>query len=102
MTDPNHDIVPTLRMFDGVMMGKAADEIESLRVQVAELKKDNDAYKEANKISKDAARYQWLREQHWSGGVIAVVLEPKRTVKLGAVCPSGVQLDRIIDNGIGV
>lgn len=29
--DPNHDIVPTLRMFDGLMTGKAADEIERLR-----------------------------------------------------------------------
>jgi hypothetical protein len=35
--DPNHDIVPTLRMFDGVMMNKAADEIERLRLQVAAL-----------------------------------------------------------------
>lgn len=37
MTDPNHDIVPTLRMFDGVMTGLAADEIERLRKRVAEL-----------------------------------------------------------------
>lgn len=29
--DPNHDIVPTLRMFDGLMTGRAADEIERLR-----------------------------------------------------------------------
>lgn len=65
---------------------------ESLRVKHNE--------EDANK-TRDAARYRWLREQHWSGGVIAVVLEPKRTVKLGADCPSGVQLDRIIDNGIG-
>jgi hypothetical protein len=36
--DPNFDIVPTLRMFDGVMMGKAADEIERLRAEVAALK----------------------------------------------------------------
>lgn len=34
MADSNHDIVPTLRMFDGVMMDKAADEIERLRSQV--------------------------------------------------------------------
>jgi len=26
-----HDIVPTLRMFDGLIMGQAADEIERLR-----------------------------------------------------------------------
>ena len=30
-TDKNDDIVPTLRMFDGLMMNKAADEIERLR-----------------------------------------------------------------------
>jgi hypothetical protein len=29
--DPNHDIVPTLRMFDGLLMNKAADEIARLR-----------------------------------------------------------------------
>lgn len=37
MVDPNHDIVPTLRMFDGLMMDKAADEIERLRNRECEL-----------------------------------------------------------------
>ena len=37
MTDPNHDVVPTLRMFDGLMMNKAADEIEALRKREAVL-----------------------------------------------------------------
>jgi len=31
LMDPNHDIVPTLRMMDGLLMTKAADEIERLR-----------------------------------------------------------------------
>lgn len=31
--DSNHDIVPTLRMFNGAMMDKAADEIERLRAR---------------------------------------------------------------------
>ena len=34
MMDSNHDIVPTLRMFDGLMMNKAADEIEQLRARL--------------------------------------------------------------------
>jgi hypothetical protein len=37
MMDPNFDIVPTLRMFDGLMMNKAADEIDRLRLEVARL-----------------------------------------------------------------
>jgi hypothetical protein len=32
--DPNHDIVPTLRMFDGLLMTQAADEIDRLRAQL--------------------------------------------------------------------
>lgn len=32
--DTNHDIVPTLRLFDGLLMNKAADEIERLRLLV--------------------------------------------------------------------
>lgn len=35
--DSNHDIVPTLRMFDGALMHKAADEIEHLRAREKEL-----------------------------------------------------------------
>lgn len=38
MMETNHDIVPTLRMFDGLMMHKAADEIEALRKLVDELR----------------------------------------------------------------
>jgi hypothetical protein len=40
--DPNHDIVPTLRMFDGLIMGQAADEIESLRTQRTVLEQQRD------------------------------------------------------------
>ena len=42
---------------------------------------------------KDAERYRWLREQHWSTDAIAVVLNPKQAVKLGHVCPSDSLLD---------
>ncbi|SAL26189.1 hypothetical protein AWB73_01995 [Caballeronia turbans] len=44
--DPNFDIVPTLRMFDGVMTGKAADEIERLRAEVARLSFANPSVKQ--------------------------------------------------------
>ncbi|MBR8123266.1 hypothetical protein KDW39_08900 [Burkholderia multivorans] len=59
MTDPNHDIVPTLRMFDGVMTGLAADEIERLRKRVAELEADAPA--EAREPAKvdTKARMDW-------------------------------------------
>ena len=40
--DSNHDIVPTLRMMDGVYTGLAADEIERLRVRVALLERRAD------------------------------------------------------------
>jgi hypothetical protein len=35
--DSNHDIVPTLRMFNGAMMDRAADEIEQLRAREKKL-----------------------------------------------------------------
>lgn len=38
MSDSNHDIVPTLRMYDGVMMKLAADEIEVMREQIHALR----------------------------------------------------------------
>ena len=34
--DSNHDLVQTLRMFDGAYMNLAADEIERLRAQLAD------------------------------------------------------------------
>lgn len=35
--DTNHDIVPTLRMFNGALMDQAADEIDRLRAREIEL-----------------------------------------------------------------
>lgn len=49
---------------------------------------------------KDAERYRWLREQHWSTDTIAVVLNPKQAVKLGYVCPYDSLLDETIDAAI--
>jgi len=54
----------------------------------------------AGKDSVDAARYRWLREQHWNEADMAVVCEPKKSVKLGFDCPSGERLDEAIDSAI--
>lgn len=51
----------------------------------------------ASEDARDAARYRWLREQHWNESNVAVVLAPKKAVKLGYDCPSGQRLDEIID-----
>jgi hypothetical protein len=45
----------------------------------------------------DAARYRWLREQHWSESAMAVVAYPKQNVRPGTYCPSGELLDSAID-----
>lgn len=47
--------------------------------------------------AKNAARYEWLREQHWSDGTMCVVTDPKESVKLGSNCPSRALLDEAID-----
>lgn len=41
----------------------------------------------------DAARYRWLRQQTWDASKLCVVFNPKKSVKLGAYCPSGPLLD---------
>jgi hypothetical protein len=55
---------------------------------------------ELRKLQTDAARYRWLREQHWSSSRVCAVVDPKTAVKLGNYCPSAEHLDKIIDQGI--
>lgn len=50
-----------------------------------------------NQDALDAARYRWLREQHWNDAPLCVVAWPKHAVKLGHDCPSGARLDAAID-----
>ncbi|WP_261537066.1 hypothetical protein [Burkholderia multivorans] len=64
MTDPNHDIVPTLRMFDGVMTGLAADEIERLRKRVAELEADAPAE------AREPAKVDTKARMDWAAGIL--------------------------------
>lgn len=48
-----------------------------------------------------AARYDWLRQQHWSSSQLCVVAQPKEAVKLGYDCPSDERLDEMIDREMG-
>jgi muconolactone delta-isomerase len=51
-------------------------------------------------LERDAARYRWLRAQHWSTAPLCVVSDPKDAVKLGRTCPSGEYLDIEVDAAI--
>jgi hypothetical protein len=49
----------------------------------------------------DAARYRWLRAQHWSDGGPCVVVGVKgNAALLGVDCPSGARLDAVVDGGM--
>lgn len=50
----------------------------------------------------DAARYRWLRNQHWNESVLAVVLNPKESVKLGRDLPSLERLDKMTDTQMSI
>ncbi|MFM0405250.1 hypothetical protein [Paraburkholderia dipogonis] len=50
--------------------------------------------------ARDAARYRWLRQQHWNEADMFVVAGSKSQVRLGADCPSLVRLDDVIDAAI--
>lgn len=43
-----------------------------------------------------AQMYAWLREQHWNHSPLAVVLDPKKAIKLGYSAPFGDLLDSTI------
>lgn len=51
-------------------------------------------------MRKDAARYRWLRSQHWSESPLCVVVNPKDAVRLGHDCPSLDRLDEAIDDAM--
>jgi hypothetical protein len=52
--------------------------------------------------SPDAERYRWLRECNWHDSDLAVVCNPKFSIKLGIDCPSLERLDEMIDKYRGV
>ncbi|MFL9899030.1 hypothetical protein PQR71_12850 [Paraburkholderia fungorum] len=47
--------------------------------------------------ARDAARYRWLRRQHWNEAEMFVVAGSKSQVRVGTDCPSLVRLDDAID-----
>ncbi len=48
-------------------------------------------------LEPDARRYRTLRQMHWNDGPLAVVANPKASVKLGVDCPGGERLDQMLD-----
>jgi hypothetical protein len=55
---------------------------------------------EVEAMRKDAERYRWLRDQHFSRSPMCVVMKPKDALKLGRYCPGGELLDAEIDAAI--
>lgn len=53
-------------------------------------------------LVKDAARYRWLREQHWNKNVIGVVPDPKKALDLGIDTLAMTRLDNFIDKIMAV
>lgn len=55
---------------------------------------------ELARLRKNDVRYQFLRQQHWSDGLMCVVMDPANAVKLGRSCPSFDLLDTAVDAAI--
>lgn len=51
----------------------------------------------AKAVRVQADRYVRVRRSHWSISPFCVVRDPLKNVKLGSVCPSGEQLDELVD-----
>lgn len=79
--------------------------VEQLRAENTRLKAECEQLSETvmgqerviEDLEPDARRYRTLRQMHWNDGPLAVVANPKASVKLGADCPSGERLDQMLD-----
>lgn len=58
------------------------------------------ALSQSGQDAQDAARYRWLRAQHWEQNTLAVVLRPKDNTKLGCFLPFDILLDQAIEAAI--
>lgn len=89
--EPDMDVCGTCGG-DGVL-GQVED-FEALAAERDQLKAENEA------LRKDAERYRFLRNQHWPVAELAVVCNPKVSVKLGHDCPSEERLDEQVDGAM--
>ncbi len=71
-------------------------EAETIR-DVLDIIKQSPSNTEQQALVKDAARYRWLRAQHWDTSKVAVVMYPKKNITLGSYCPFDHLLDELID-----
>lgn len=69
---------------------------EQLKAQIEMLSTPHTDALDAQRI-KDAARYRWLRKQHWNYSDLVVVTRPRQNVKLGSDMPFEERLDEAID-----
>jgi hypothetical protein len=81
------------------------ERVEAAEARCAELQSHQDDYDRAHAgieaAERDAARYRWLREQHWHNSSLHVLSNPnKHHNLLGLDCPSGERLDFAIDAAI--
>ena len=68
-----------------------ARQVDQQAAELARLRAENE------RLKADAARYEWLRRQHWSDASMCVVMKPRSAVRLGHDCPAVDRLDAAID-----
>lgn len=81
---------------DSVVTDYGNATFEVLRFAAAIAKAEREA------MDMDAARYRWLRAQHWSDNTIAAVRWPRDAIKPSYDAPSGERLDAMIDEAMVV
>jgi len=74
-----------------IRAGSAVDSTTGPLAELARLRAENE------RLKADAARYEWLRRQHWSDASMCVVMKPRSAVRLGHDCPAVDRLDAAID-----
>lgn len=82
-------------------VGEWLGQCDCLAAQLIDVTSERDKLKSENEaLRRDAKRYRFLRNQHWPVAYLAVVVNPKVSVKLGHDCPSGDRLDEQVDGAM--